>query len=196
MMKLAIKNTIFVSAMLFFAFFMLRQILILRIPVGQKFIPTKIVREEIPIPKRPGTKSIRILAPTLKKLKFEIDFKRNPLILDWDFLEKSDKEADVRAEGIIDVAGNFTITNIYDKGHPEAGRYIKKILSTWNFVQYKMGNINYYFNVPTKKENMKVQIDLRGLSHNAKYIEKNDEIIDGLLYYIKGIDRSNVLMIK
>jgi hypothetical protein len=195
------KAVVFSRAPYFFAAAALlllayRQLQILRIPQLQKSIPEFIVDEEPPVPKRPGTQSVRIVGPPLKVLKFQLDFKRNPLPLDWDYLEQTDKKADVTVSGTIDYDGNLIIERIFDKGHPRAGRYIQKILTSWKFVQYKTGPIKYYFNVPTRIEHMKVQIDVRGLQRNLKFAGEHDQIKNGLLYYCVGLKKSNVMIIN
>lgn len=173
-----------------------RSILISQIPVEQKNIPFLASQEEIPVPRRPGTQSIKIIGPPLKILKFQLDFKQNPLALDWNYLETIDKSADVLIEGHVDANGNFFINRVKDRGHPEAGRYIKKVLDSWKFVQYKMGPIQYYFNVPSRMENMKVQIDLRKLKKNPRYVSPMDLLKDGMVYYIAGLERKNVMMVN
>lgn len=172
-----------------------RHILIQQIPAAEKSIPQQIDRQEIPVPKRPGTKSIRIVGPPIKVLKFQLDFKHNPRPLDWQFLERTDRRADVMVEGTIDLEGNLVIQKVRDKGHPKAGEYIKKILGTWKFVQYKTGIIRYYFNVPTRMEHMKVQIDMRGLERHARFAEATDRIETGMVYYVEGINSANVMII-
>ncbi len=172
-----------------------RQLQIIKMPAMHKIIPNPLMDEEPPIPKRPGTQSIRIVGPPLKVLKFQLDFKRNPLPLDWRYLEQTDKKADVTVSGFIDNEGSFIIERIFDKGHPRAGRYIEKTLNTWKFVQYKSGPIRYYFNVPTKVEHMKVQIDVRGLQKNLRFADASDQVKDGLLYYIDGLTKNNVMII-
>jgi len=178
------------------AMLLYREILFMQIPVGQKNIPDLSSADELPLPKRPGTQSIRIVGPPIKILKFELDFKRNPQPIDWNFLEKTDKKADVTVKGEIDFEGNFVIRELRDKGHPRAGQYIQKILSSWKFAQYKMGAIKYYFNVPTKMERMKVQIDVRELERNPKFTGANDTIRDGMIYFIEGLSRNNIMIIN
>ena len=178
------------------AMLLYRQIQFMQIPAAQKNIPDLAGQDELPLPKRPGTQSIRIVGPPIKILKFEIDFKRNPQPIDWNFLEKTDKKADVTVKGEIDFEGNFVIRELRDKGHPRAGQYIQKILSSWKFAQYKMGAIKYYFNVPTKMERMKVQIDIRELERNPKFTRVNDTIRDGMIYFIDGLSRNNIMIIN
>jgi hypothetical protein len=173
-----------------------RQVQIYKIPQVQKSLPEYVADEKPPPPKRPGTRSIRIVGPPLKTLKFELDLKRHPLPLDWNYLEQTDKKADVTVNGFIDLDGNLVIERVFDKGHPRAGRYIQKILSTWKFMQYKTGPIKYYFNVPTKIEHMKVQIDIRGLQRNLNFADVHDQVKDGLLYYCEGLKKNNVMIIK
>lgn len=195
-MKIIFPNTLYFLTAAGLALFAYREVNMLQIPPMQKSIPDLVMEEQPPVPKRPGTQSIRIVGPPLKVLKFQLDFKRNPQPLDWNYLEQTDKKADVTVDGHIDQEGNLVIERIFDKGHPRAGRYIQKILNTWKFVQYKTGPIKYYFNVPTKIEHMKVQIDVRGLQKNLKYANKNDQIKDGLLYYFQGITKKNVMIIN
>ncbi|MFQ5637749.1 MAG: hypothetical protein ACE5IR_07100 [bacterium] len=172
-----------------------RQIQLDNIPAAQKRIPYWVEHEEIPVPRRPGTKSIRIVGPPVKRLKFQIDFRRNPAPLDWNRLQLIDMRADVMVEGIIDTEGNFTLRRINDRGHPDAGRYIKSVLNTWKFLQYKTGSIRYYFNVPTSVEHMKVQVDLRGLKKNPKFVQQYDKVVDGMIYYFNGIDNNSITLI-
>jgi hypothetical protein len=173
-----------------------RQIRIESIPAAQKSIPHKINLEEIPVPRRPGTRSIRIVGPPQKILKFELDFTFSPSPLDWKFLERTDKRADIMVEGRIDADGNFGIQRLRDRGHPKAGQYIKNVMSTWKFTQYMQGTIRYYFNVPTRMEHMKVQIDMRGLERNTKFVERRDKVEMGLIYYIEGIASNNIMIIN
>lgn len=173
-----------------------RQVQIMKIPQAHIIIPNPLRDEVPPLPKRPGTQSIRIVGPPLKVLKFQLDFKRNPLPLDWRYLEQTDKKADVTVSGFIDHDGNFIIKRVIDKGHPRAGRYIERTLNTWKFVQYKTGPIKFYFNVPTKIEHMKVQIDVRGLQPNLEFATAGDQVKDGLLYHIEGLTKNNVMIIQ
>lgn len=196
MLKVAFKYLILFCGLSVLILVIYRNILVSRIPVEQKNIPFFASQEEIPLPRRPGTQSLKIVGPPLKILKFQLDFKQNPLALDWDYLESIDKSADVLVEGSIDASGNFFINRIKDRGHPEAGRYIKKILDSWKFVQYKVGPIQYYFNVPSRMENMKVQIDLRQLRKNPKHLSPGDLLKDGMVYYIEGLERDNVMIVN
>ncbi len=173
-----------------------RQASLSQMPDALISIPQKIEHEVIPVPRRPGTKSIRIVGPPLQVLKFQIDFTQNPLPIDWRFLERTDKRADVMVEGRIDNDGNFNIRKIRDRGHPQAGHYIRNVLSSWKFKQYKKGTIRYYFNVPTRLENMKIQIDTRGLNKNRKHVRQSDFLKNGILCYAVGISRKNIKVIQ
>lgn len=164
------------------------------IPAAQKIIPFQMSEEEIPIPRRPGTKSIKIVAPPKIVLKFQLDFRRLPLPLDWNYLQRIDKKAEVFVQGTVDPRGNFIIDKIQDGGHPHAGLYIKQVLNSWKFVPFKTGVMSYYFNVPSRMERMKMQIDLTGLQKNPKHIRPNHLIKNGLLYYVEGISRRNILI--
>ncbi len=175
---------------------MYRSNVLSRIPNVQKSIPVRIIEEEVPIPKRPGTQSIRITGPPLRPIKFQIDFKQNPLPLDWTYLEKIDKRADILIEGKVSTKGGFSVSKIRDRGHPEAGKYISEILATWSFLPYKKGALRFYFNVPTRKENMKIQIDLRRLEKNFDYVGPNDYLTNGTLCYVQGIDNWNIMLIR
>jgi len=191
-----IKYWIFFLVVIIFCIGMYRGNILSQIPATQKSIPVRITEEEVPIPKRPGTQSIRITGPPLRPIKFQIDFKQNPMPLDWTYLEKIDKRADVMIEGRVDEKGDFSVSKIRDRGHPEAGKYVNDILSTWRFMPYKKGVIKFYFNVPTRKENMKVQIDLRRLEKNFDYVGPNDYLTDGALCYVQGIDNWNIMLIR
>ena len=173
-----------------------REISMSQIPDGQKSIPYRMVKEEIPVPKRPGTKSIRIIGPPLKVLKFQLDFKRHPLPLDWDYLERIDKRADISVTASIGVNGNIFINKMLDRGHPKAGEYIKEVLKSWHYLQYKTGTIKFYFNVPTRDERRKVIVDLRGLKKNPRFVGYRDLLKNGLVYFIEGIARNNITLIN
>lgn len=196
MFKKNFKYIIFFFAIGLFCISVYRSRALSRIPKVKKSIPVRIIEEEVPIPKRPGTQSIRITGPSLRPIKFQIDFKHNPMPLDWTYLEKIDKRADIMIEGEIGGKGGFSVSKIRDRGHPEAGKYINDILSTWRFMPYKKGTIKFYFNVPTRKENMKVQIDLRRLEKNFDYVGPNDYLTDAALCYIRGLDNWNIMLIR
>jgi len=173
-----------------------RQILLSQIPEMQKSIPIKIDRDVLPVPKRPGTQSVRIVGPPLKILKFEIDFTRNPRPLDWKLLERTDKRADVMIEGVVDDNGNFRVAKLRDRGHPKAGSYIKSVVSSWRFTPYRRGRIRYYFNVPTRLENMKIQIDLRDMEKNFTYIGPRHQLKNGILCYVDGLNSKSIMVIN
>jgi hypothetical protein len=195
MLKTSIKTALIIFLIGVATLAAYRSLSIAQIPEAENIFPVAVSKDEVPVPRRPGTKSIRIVGPPLKILKFQVDFKRNPLPLDWRFLERIDKRADVMIDGEIDENGNFTIERMLDRGHPKAGQYIQKIMTSWKFVQYKSGKIKYYFNVPTKAERMKVQIDITDLSRNLKFVGRTDFLKDGLLYYIEGLKARNVTVI-
>jgi|GEM_PF-1210987 len=173
-----------------------RQVVLSQIPIAEKRIPVRIAPDEIPIPKRPGTQSIRIVGPPLKKIKFELDFKRNPLALDWHFLEQTDKRADIMVDGVIDEVGILTIKRVRDGGHPKAGSYVRQVVSSWRFLPYKMGSIRYYFNVPTRMENMKVQVDVSRLIRNPSHLSNRVFLKDGVLCHVEGLARDNIMIIR
>lgn len=196
MMRKIVKYTFRALVVLLLTVFFVRKILLAQIPETEKMIPVRVTDEKIPIPRRPGTQSVRIVGPPQKVLKFQVDFKRNPQPLDWEYLQRIDKRADVMLEGRIDYFGNFHILRVVDRGHPKAGRYVYQVLSSWKFVPYKMGLVRYYFNVPTRMENMKVQIDARRLKKNFKYIGPGDLLKDGLMYYIDGLHPKNIMIVN
>ncbi len=190
------KYTVYALGGIVLSLLFYRELQLTAIPAAETRIPFRLENEEIPVLKRPGTRTIRIVGPPLKKLVFQLDFRQNPKPLDWELLERIDRRADVVVEGVVDPEGNLVLNRVNDRGHPQAGRYIRETLSTWKFMQYKTGRIRYYFNVPTNIEHMKVQIDLRGLEKNKKYVGPYDEVQDGLIYYFEGIDQNNVMMIN
>lgn len=157
-------------------------------------IPYQMHDEEIPVLRRPGTKSVRIVGPPQVLLKFGLNFKRHPKALDWNHLQNIDTRAEVLVQGLIDLKGNFSIEQLQDRGHPKAGLYIKRILDSWSFSPYKHGPIRYYFNVPSRMERMKMQIDVSGLSNNPRYMAANYRLKNGLLYHVKGISRKNIMV--
>jgi len=190
------KYTVYAVALLVGILLFYREMRLSAIPAAEKRIPFRLEEEEVPTPKRPGTRSIRIVGPPIKTLRFELDFRRQPRPLNWRYLERIDKRADVMLEGFVDAEGLFVINRVNDRGHPKAGRYIREILGTWRFMPYKTGRIRYYFNVPTNMEHMKVQIDLRALQKNKRYVGLYDEVEDGMIYFFEGIDQNNVMMIN
>ena len=196
MWKKLFKYSIYIIVLVVSTLLIFRNILMSQIPDIQKTIPQPMAKEDLPIPKRPGTKSIRIIGPPLKVLKFQIDFKRHPLPLDWALLENMDKRADISVQATIDVNGNLFINRLLDKGHPKAGQYIREVLASWGYLQYKTGTIKFYFNVPTRDESRKVQIDLRGLEKNPRFVGYRDLLEDGMVYYIEGIGLNNIKMIN
>ncbi|MFQ5708984.1 MAG: hypothetical protein ACE5HO_16115 [bacterium] len=173
-----------------------RQILLSKIPNSEQSIPIPYRARDVLVLKRPGIRSIRIVRPIVNPLRFQVDLKRSPQPLEWAFLERTDKKADVAVAGKIDSEGNLVIKRMRDRGHPVAGQYIKKVLSSWKYVHYKMGAIQYYFNVPTIDEHTKIIIDVRGLRRNPRYTQPTDFIEDGQLFYVNGITRDNVSFLK
>ncbi|RMF62241.1 MAG: hypothetical protein D6743_12345 [Calditrichaeota bacterium] len=195
-LKVFVKYAAFTAGVTFLVLLAVREVLLLRMPSVEKVIPHRAAVEEIPVPRRPGTRSIRIVGPPLKVVRFQLDFKRNPQPIDWHLLERMDKKADVMVEGTIDINGGFSINRVQDKGHPRAGRYISSILRTWQFTPYKSGKVKYYFNVPSRVEQMKLQIDLRQLTKNLKFLRRNEVLEDGMLFYIEGLNARSVMLIN
>jgi len=196
MYKSILKYSLYTAVLLLCSFIVARKILMSQIPVVERTIPQPMTKEKIPIPKRPGTQSIRIVGPPLKVLKFQIDFKRHPKPIDWTYLEQIDKRADISVAATIDDNGKLFINRLIDKGHPKAGQYIKEILSSWSYLQYKTGSIKFYFNVPTRDERRKLQIDMRGLEPNRRFVGYKDLVKDGMVYYIEGIGRNNITLLN
>lgn len=196
MRKAIFKYLIYTAVFLGVSLIVARKILMSQIPVVERTIPQPMTKEKIPAPKRPGTQSIRIVGPPLKVLKFQIDFKRHPRPLDWNYLEQIDKRADVSVTATIDANGKLFIDRVIDKGHPKAGQYIKEILTSWSYLQYKTGDIKFYFNVPTRDERRKLQIDLRGLQPNRRFVGYKDLVKDGMVYYVEGIGRNNITLLN
>ena len=196
MLKSFLKYLASILVFVFLSLLVYRTILINEIPAAQKVIPFQVSDDEIPVLKRPGTKSVRIVGPPQTVLKFQLDFKRRPQKLDWNYLQRIDKKTEIFLQGRVETDGNFIIEKLQDRGHPKAGLYIREVLNTWKFYPYKIGAISYYFNVPTRMERMKMQIDLTGLSKNPKYLGPNNLIKNGLLYYVEGIGRKNVMIMN
>jgi len=194
MFRKKIVSVLFAMLLLVLALRFYRESLLSQIPATEKIMPLSVNMEKIPIPRRPGTQSIRIVGPPQTLLKFQIDFSKNPTILDWAYLERVDKRADVMVEGVIEVNGDFRISVVRDRGHPQARSYIESVLKTWRFKPYKVGKIRYYFNVPSRSENMKVQINTIGLNRNFKYVGPNHHIKTGVLCYADGINGDNILI--
>ncbi len=187
-----VKPVLWAVASLLALLFAYREVLLSQIPDLQTTIPVRVTRDEIPVPRRPGTQSIRIVGPPLKLLRFEIDFTRNPQPIEWAFLERIDKRADVMVEGFVDGSGNFSVAKVRDRGHPKAGNYLRRVLSSWHFSPYRKGTVRYYFNVPTRLENMKVQIDVSGMEKNFKFIGPTNQLKDGILCYVDGLNTRSI----
>lgn len=96
---------------------------------------------------RPGTTSIILSGPLVRNCVFEI----NPAAaglrpLDWVELTSLDRMTDVIVTATVGRDGALSITRINDRGHPEAGQYIRERLSTWVYTTCKHGIIRFWFN--------------------------------------------------
>ncbi len=189
-----LRTAIFSLVAILFLLVVYRQVLLSQIPQAENKIPLRLAPEKIPVPKRPGTQSVRIVGPPIKTLKFEIDFRLSPEPLDWTYLERIDKRADVAIAGTIDEQGYFLVTRLRDRGHPKAGSYIRRVVSSWKFLPYKTGPIRFYFNVPTRLENMKIQIDVSDLTRNAAMLASRAFLKNGTLCYVTGLHRQNIMI--
>ncbi|MEJ2627160.1 MAG: hypothetical protein P8078_01175 [bacterium] len=132
-------------------------------------------------PIRPGIGDIIITGPERKPLLFSIDLSSNSDALDWQRLMSDDPTATITVHGYIDENGIFYIKNLDDAGHTNVGRIISKIMTTWRYTFYKIGDIQFYFNFPSKEA--KLIIDISDLKRNpiiADYIS----IHNGMLYNI------------
>jgi hypothetical protein len=145
-------------------------------------------------PMRPGIQGIVISGPVLRDLIFDID--RNtgiPQPIIWAELVGIDQIADVKVRAEISASGRLVIRDpqrdIQAFGFPQAGNYIERILNTWTYFPHKRGTIKFHFNVGSRA--YKLIIDDTGLQRNPDIPEKI-RVRNGLMYYIKGLNSSQV----
>lgn len=159
------------------------------------YIPSFTKIDTLKIPPRPGIQGVVISGPVISDLIFDINLKAADIQpLDWNKLKTIDRTAEVTVRAKVAADGRLIIKrdqgDILDRGHPDAGREIEKSLSTWVYFPYREGDIFFYFNVPSKGLK-KVIIDATKLKRSKK-IPKKNEVQNGLLHYIKGLDQSEI----
>ena len=158
------------------------------------FIPPLAKSDNLKIPPRPGIQGIVITGPIIEDLIFDIDLSAAGLkALNWDRLVGIDRTARVTIRATVNKRGKLLFrrrnNDIKDSGHPDAGRYIEEVLSTWTFFPYKTGTIRFYFNVASKGK--KLTIDTRNLEKNSD-IPGKIRVLDGRMFYITGLDIGEV----
>lgn len=150
--------------------------------------------DSLTIPPRPGIQGVVISGPILKDLVFDIDLSAAGLTaLDWNRLENIDRTAVVSIRAKVNTRGELMFdrmaNDIKDSGHPDAGRYIERVLSSWVYFPYKSGDISFYFNVASRGS--KLIIDAHELEQ-ADHIDDLIYVKNGLLYYIDGLSSRDV----
>ena len=135
-------------------------------------------------PIRPGIGDIIITGPERKPLLFTIDLSSNSEAIDWQRLMSNDPNATITVYGYIDENGIFYIRKLDDAGHTNVGRIISKIMETWRYTFYKTGEIQFYFNFPSKEA--KLIIDISDLVRNP-IIADFVSIHNGILYNISRL---------
>lgn len=135
-------------------------------------------------PIRPGIGDIVITGPERKPLLFTIDLSSNSNAIDWQRLMSNDPNATITVYGYIDENGIFYIRKLDDAGHTNVGRIISKIMETWRYTFYKTGDIQFYFNLPSKEA--KLIVDISDLKRNP-IIADFITIHNGMLYHISKL---------
>ena len=143
--------------------------------------------EKLEIPPRPGVKGIVITGPTIEPLYFSIDLSKVGIrLLNWRQLQSIDPHADVRVNCRVNDQGRLTFSqkDVLMEGHTEAGVMIQRAMKTWSYTPYKMGEIRFWFNLPSKGR--KLIIDTQGLLRKNE-IPDHIPIYDGQIHLIEGI---------
>jgi len=143
--------------------------------------------EKLEIPPRPGVKGIVITGPTIEPLYFSIDLSKVGIrLLNWRQLQSIDPHADVRVNCRVNDQGRLTFSqkDVLMEGHTEAGVMIQQAMKTWSYTPYKMGEIRFWFNLPSKGR--KLIIDTQGLLRKNE-IPDHIPIYDGQIHLIEGI---------
>ncbi len=136
---------------------------------------------EPPQPIRPGIGDIIISGPERKPLLFTIDLSSSSNSINWQKLMSNDPTATVTVYGYIDNNGKFYINELDDAGHTNIGKIINEAMATWRYTFYKVGDIRFYFNLPSKEA--KLIIDLSDIERNP-VIAEFIPIQNGMLYNI------------
>jgi hypothetical protein len=148
--------------------------------------------DSLTIPPRPGTSGIILSGPILKDLKFEINTSAAGLRqVDWNRLIAIDRTAVVTVRAFIEANGQLRFSrkdrNITDSGHPDAGRYIEQVLSTWVYTTYKYGAIRFYFNVASTGKSLTIDASDMQMSNPS-----GNPVVDGRLHYVTGLSAGQV----
>ena len=117
--------------------------------IGAQYVYIPAINRQTEPPKlmRPGTTSIILSGPLVRNCVFEINPAAAGLrALDWVELTSLDRMADVIVTATVGTDGALSINQINDRGHPEAGQYIRERLSTWVYTTCKLGTIGFWFN--------------------------------------------------
>ncbi|GBD93594.1 hypothetical protein BMS3Abin05_01178 [bacterium BMS3Abin05] len=191
--KKGILIAVFLFLGLIFAIFVIRIVLLQRLPPDEMMIPLNALEDKIPIPPRPGIQGIIITGPLIKDLVFQINTKSSMLRkLNWKRIEAIDKTADVKVRLRVLKDGSIEfnpVTDVISPGHSYAGSKIAKVIETWRFTPYKSGEIRFWFNFPSR--GVKLTIDTHNLFRNED-IPKKYFVRNGLLFYIEGLEASKV----
>ncbi len=181
---LAIAIPIFLA----FAFGIIWMVCWITIPKQSQFIPEFQTEQELVIPLRPGNQGLLITGPIIKPLQFRIE-PTNAIPIDWRKLLSMDPHTDIIVICQIDENGRLKIQNIYMGGHAEAGTVIRNAIRTWNYTPCKTGQIQFWFNLPSKGK--KLIVDSSRLVRN-KNIPDHIPVTNGLLYVINNLPIGDV----
>ncbi len=163
-------------------------------PQSERNLPFN-VPQQIDIPERPGVRGIVISGPTVEPLLFSIDVSKSGLLeLDWQYLMAVDPNADIKINARIDSKGrlHFAQEDVLMEGHTEAGLIIQKALQSWIFKPYKEGEIQFWFNLPSRGD--KLVIDVSQMKRK-KTIADYIPVYLGQMHYISNIN-SSLIQIK
>jgi len=190
------KTLIFYGVVIIFSvsglYIGLQKILLDRLPPDKIEIPYFNEKKEIVIPLRPGIQGIIITGPIIDPLTFHIDLSKAGLrTLNWNYLQNIDPHTDVKINCRIDNKGRliFSRDDLLMGGHTRAGLYIEQILKTWIYTPFKKGDIQFWFNLPSKGK--KLIIDMEKLGRKNE-IPAHIPIFNGQLHLIDGIQQKDI----
>lgn len=188
MMKIVARYTLAIILGASIILYVVRALWLTTMPYSERELPFSDAPQQINIPERPGVKGILISGPRIDPMFFCIDVRKPGLVeLDWDYLMAIDPNADIKINGRIDSKGrlHFNQEDIQMEGHTEAGLMIQKALQSWMFTPVKEGEIQFWFNLPSRGN--KLIIDVRQMKRK-KNIPDYIPVYLGQLHYIRNIN--------
>lgn len=173
-----------------------REIQLQRLPPDEIRLYPPDLTEMMEIPPRPGVRGLMITGPRIEPLYFSIDLTKSGIrSLDWRRLQIVDPNADVKITARVSEDGrlNFSSDDIAMEGHTEAGLIIQNAMRTWLFTPYKNGQIEFWFNLPSKGK--KLIIDTQALSRRAS-VPGQVPIYNGRLHFIEYVPQNEIRVIS